>query len=775
MAPILLLTLCVTVVAASDLVHVPIFRVPGQQPTVDDHVADAERTRIRYSFQSSTGAPYGRRQNLPIVDQGVDSAYYCAISIGTPGQIFNVLVDTAAADLWVADTSCTTGCSTSMPLYNPGVSSSSVLGTSASISYGEETLFGTAATDLVQLGQYSIRSQIFVAANLLPTNLIQGSVSGILGLAFQGTLSPGLPVFQNLLNQLIPGEMSFWLKRFAGTAGVVEEELAGGAFTLGGSNATLYTGEIDFVMVVEPSSTPTRWMVDLSAITVQGKSVPITSGASALATFNPASGLIGGPTSDVAAIWAAVPGSARSSTQAGFFQFPCSTKLNVDVSFGGRSWPINPVDLNLGPISTGNSQCFGAIFELSTTLSQTSPNWVFGAAFLKNVYMVLRANPFSVGFAQLSSVALGASPTTVSTALPSFAGSPIAGAVVGFIVLVVISVLVWRACWRRSTNRTKTSTTTDAPTDRRTEHPSLVQEKSPSSAGSPGSTSPHVAPLAYTNRDPAAIGDHFHTSQPNSAGRSPTSEAWQRSSGLSPQDTMYDQIVKGNYIPPSTATTMPSPTPNAMQFSSALGPQAGGSSPTSYHSNSPNPYVNRERAAAGSYFPSQMGGTVPSPTSEALHQSSAGPAPQGAWPQGNHTSTLTGIQEVPRGSDADTSTTPIHRGTRTSFSSVPTTTPDSPNLHPDGPSVFPGAPSPPTTANSTSMMKHEQNAAAHHYGAGHTASNVFVHTSNGLQLSPGLMSARMVPSGSAGHEISAEAANNDHEDLPPMYSRYEGV
>ncbi|KAJ6586463.1 aspartic peptidase A1, partial [Mycena vulgaris] len=324
------------------------------------------------------------------------------------GQLFNLLVDTAAADLWVADTSCI-GCTTSMRLYNPAASSSSVVGTGTSITYGVETVFGTAMTDTVQLGPYFLPTQVFMGAYSLPTNLIDGSVSGILGLAFQGTLSPGFPVFQNLLssNQLASGEMSFWLKRFAGTTAVQNEEPNGGAFTLGGSNATLYTGAIDFVPSAESPSAPTYWMVHLSAITVQGKSVQITTGASALATFNPASRLIGGPITDVTAIWAAVPGAVRSPTQSGFFQFPCSTNLNVAVSFGGRSWPIQSVDLNLGPISTGSSECFGAIFQVGTTINANAPNWIFGAAFLKNVYMVLRAEPFSVGFAQLSSVALG--------------------------------------------------------------------------------------------------------------------------------------------------------------------------------------------------------------------------------------------------------------------------------------------------------------------------------------------------------------------------------
>jgi len=57
------------------------------------------------------------------------------------------------------------------------------------------------------------------------------------------------------------------------------------------------------------------------AITVQGQSIKITTGSAALAVIDVGSTLIGGPTADVNAIWAAVPGSAAVVNYAGFFSF----------------------------------------------------------------------------------------------------------------------------------------------------------------------------------------------------------------------------------------------------------------------------------------------------------------------------------------------------------------------------------------------------------------------------------------------------------------------
>jgi len=196
------------------------------------------------------------------------------------------------------------------------------------------------------------------------------------------------------------------------------QDVDGGVFTLGGTNSSLFTGDIDFQNM--PTSPPSFWLLSLSSVTVGGKSVQITSGDSAVSAIDTGTTLIGGPSNDVAAIWAAVPGSGPSQAQQGFFNFPCSTQVSVSLSFGGKSWAINPQDMNIGQESRGSTMCLGAIFDLSmgTNIESGSgnPNWVIGDTFLKNVYSVFRASPPSVGFAQLSSLAGGSgAPSTTGS------------------------------------------------------------------------------------------------------------------------------------------------------------------------------------------------------------------------------------------------------------------------------------------------------------------------------------------------------------------------
>jgi cathepsin D len=78
--------------------------------------------------------------------------------------------------------------------------------------------------------------------------LIDGQLAGIMGLAFPGianTQSP--PFWQGVLNQnaLTNPEFSFFITRFINDQNAQTEEF-GGVLTLGGTNSSLFQGNIDF-------------------------------------------------------------------------------------------------------------------------------------------------------------------------------------------------------------------------------------------------------------------------------------------------------------------------------------------------------------------------------------------------------------------------------------------------------------------------------------------------------------------------------------------------
>jgi cathepsin D len=95
-------------------------------------------------------------------------------------------------------------------------------------------------------------------------NLVTSPVSGLMGLAFESLASTQAPPFWQAItsaNLLSSPEMSFWLAREPNS--VSQSFLApGGVFTLGGTNSTLFSGDIEFINLV---STPSFWLLGLSS------------------------------------------------------------------------------------------------------------------------------------------------------------------------------------------------------------------------------------------------------------------------------------------------------------------------------------------------------------------------------------------------------------------------------------------------------------------------------------------------------------------------------
>jgi len=171
---------------------------------------------------------------------------------------------------------------------------------------------------------------------------------------------------------------------------------------MGAVNTSLYTGDIDYNPI--PNDDASYWLQSVSSITSQGNSIPIQSGTNALAAIDTGTTLIGGPADAVAQIYASIPGSqAGTGDMEGYYTYPCSTAVQVTMAFGGQSWPISSADFEAQDLD-GNT-CMGAFFSLET--GSNTPAWIVGDTFLKNVYSVFRFSPPSVGFAQLSSEALG--------------------------------------------------------------------------------------------------------------------------------------------------------------------------------------------------------------------------------------------------------------------------------------------------------------------------------------------------------------------------------
>jgi hypothetical protein len=87
-----------------------------------------------------------------------------------------------------------------------------------------------------------------------------------MGFGFQTIAeTKAVPFWQALVNskQLTTPEFGIWLNRFTNDPTANVEEQNGGALTLGGTNSSLFTGDIEFLNM--PSgSTPSFWLLAIS-------------------------------------------------------------------------------------------------------------------------------------------------------------------------------------------------------------------------------------------------------------------------------------------------------------------------------------------------------------------------------------------------------------------------------------------------------------------------------------------------------------------------------
>ncbi|KAF8757931.1 peptidase A1 family [Rhizoctonia solani] len=335
-----------------------------------------------------------------LVNYGTDSSYYGSIAVGTPPVAFNVILDTGSSDLWLASSTCYTGCQ-GVPTFNAANSSSfQNLTTSFSIRYGSGQAAGELGSDTIQMAGFQVTGQTFALADQVSSGLLTNPVSGLLGLGWSSIASSGATPFWETLvknNQWTEPVMSFFLTRFTDVNGARERE-PGGEFMMGGTNTNLYTGDIDYVNI--PSGQESYWLIPLTAVGVNGANIL---GSTVNAAIDTGTTLVGGPTSAIAAIFAQIPNSEPGTGDLeGYYLYPCSTSVTITMTFSSRTWSIDPADFLL--MRNSNTMCVGAFFALN--LSGSAPSWIVGDTFLKNVYSVYRYNPPSVGFANLSSNAL---------------------------------------------------------------------------------------------------------------------------------------------------------------------------------------------------------------------------------------------------------------------------------------------------------------------------------------------------------------------------------
>ncbi|BFG02817.1 pepsin-2B-like [Drosophila madeirensis] len=192
--------------------------------------------------------------------------YFGSISIGTPPQTFLVLFDTGSANLWIPSVNCySLDCYNHQQYFSGDSTTYQANGTVFSITYGSGSVSGILSTDVVTVAGLQIAGQTFGEATTeTGTSMGDATFDGIFGMAYASLAVDGVqPPFYNLWNQSLVDApvFSFYLE----TNGT-QAASYGGELILGGSDASLYVGNL----VYAPVSSQAYWQFQMDGVTLGG-------------------------------------------------------------------------------------------------------------------------------------------------------------------------------------------------------------------------------------------------------------------------------------------------------------------------------------------------------------------------------------------------------------------------------------------------------------------------------------------------------------------------
>lgn len=446
--------------------------------------AQGLQLQIKRNTLPVSNSPLSARAGGLPLDNSADISYYAQIALG--GQNFKVLIDTGSSDLWIAGK----------------VVESNSTGLNASVKYAANSVTGPIKQARLDFAGHRISDQAFLE---IPSESKRTEGDGILGLGpssgsfIAQRLSSGIgaPVLERIFlqNRSAPNFFTILLGRdkdptdfFSGrvTVGEVLEDYPD----------IVKQPQLPIVKVPESESDDQHLQIllDSDGITgPDGKSIPITSSVDQTANKSQATVVLDCgftlpqlPRVVVDAIYGRFHGSEFRQVPGigGAWVLPCEQEVNITFKFGGKMYPIHPLDMSIDPSTVklsglktadGQNACIGA-FQPFTYDRGESPNYdmVLGMAFMRNVYSLFDYGDFIENSSKVSSpyvqlfsitdmaeahsdfvtVRLGGVDTTASQGLkPTDAGTSsakkltygIVVAVVVIAILVGVAIFILRA------------------------------------------------------------------------------------------------------------------------------------------------------------------------------------------------------------------------------------------------------------------------------------------------------------------------------------------
>ncbi|CAJ0589472.1 unnamed protein product [Cylicocyclus nassatus] len=364
---------------------------------------------------------YGNAAVVPqVVNDYEDEEYIGNITIGTPEQQFQVILDTGSSNLWIPDTTCGqvhgncqdtncrgTGiicealcsdqscCSTDhvdackgKNFFNSAKSSTyQANGQHWTIQYGTGSAVGFLGQDTVRFGgigtnQLAVPNTVFGQATSLAAFFADQPIDGILGLAFPTIAVDGVtPPFFNAVAQGLVDQPIFTV--FLEHVGD-QDNVYGGVYTYGGMDTT----NCGPVLAYQPLSSATYYQFKLDGVA----SNTYSSNKGWQAISDTGTSLLAAPTSIANSIAQANGATYDSDDQVYFID--CNATPSLDLTIGGNKYTIGAANM---VIPSGDGRCLLAIFGMNTF--GFGPAWILGDPFIRQYCNIYDVDQQRIGFA----------------------------------------------------------------------------------------------------------------------------------------------------------------------------------------------------------------------------------------------------------------------------------------------------------------------------------------------------------------------------------------
>ncbi|GFO30074.1 cathepsin d [Plakobranchus ocellatus] len=384
LAPAVVLAVTLLPVLVVAVVNIPLF--PNDLP--DDGLKPVARQPQH--FQLGGAATKIKLTNI------INAEYYGSITIGTPGQQFNVVFDTGSSDLWVPSiySPITDKASQIHNKYNNASSRTyKANGKPFKIQYVTGEVRGYLSQDSVTLAGMTVKSQTFGEAIYESRNYLEHVPDGVLGMSFRSAaFSQQATVFDNMVSQRVVSDpvFSFYLNRN-------ESGAIGGVLTLGGTDPDYYTGDFTFVGVTKRR----YWQFKMDRVAIAGGARTFCIwGCQAIADTGTA--LIVGPFKEIEKL-NRILGAVRVPSKPGIFVFDCSRVHglpNVDFILNGKALPLSSDDYVVKVTKRGQTICLSGFSGAKITKQIGQNVWVLGDVFIGAYYTLFDKRRKRVGFAK---------------------------------------------------------------------------------------------------------------------------------------------------------------------------------------------------------------------------------------------------------------------------------------------------------------------------------------------------------------------------------------